>query len=367
MTEFLRFIVLGGALACPFIPLYFYFTGNWYAFFHPYSLGAVFGLFSYVYFLNTLIIAGRIKFFDRLFGHDRVMVFHSYLAMTAMFSALVHLLLKQFYFQTEAISVLPGIWGLLIFFTVAAITMLFMSGPGQNLRFFSALRSFAADRLKIDYNHFKLFHNLVSAAAVLIALHALAASSTREKNSRTLILGIWAIAALSIYLYHKLFKPAFLLKKLVIQSVTMLTDDLLQIRFEKSRDRLIDRSGQFGFFRILSPVCGREEHPFTVASSPDEPVSLLIKKNGDYTGKLHGLQPGTEVLFDGPYGRFFAEKKSGCCLGIAGGAGISPFISFFSERKNTGFPHPFIFIWCVKRQEDLFCLDFLGELKIKTE
>lgn len=89
------------------------------------------------------------------------------------------------------------------------------------------------------------------------------------------------------------------------------------------------RAGQFVFVRIGSGPLS-EPHPFTVASTPDDPrLRLVVKDLGDWSGDLCGLtQVGDRVLVEGPYGRLkLFPREPATTVWVAGGVGITPFLS----------------------------------------
>ena len=104
--------------------------------------------------------------------------------------------------------------------------------------------------------------------------------------------------------------------------------------------------GQFGFITPMSSHVPREEHPFTIASSPTQPKALefIVRTTGDWTAQLKNLQPKESVLIDGPFGLFSHLQVTGQqeIIMIAGGIGITPMLSMLrymadvhDERKIT--------------------------------
>ena len=70
-------------------------------------------------------------------------------------------------------------------------------------------------------------------------------------------------------------------------------------------------------------------HPFSIASSPTEDNLVFgIRVMGKFTQTLCKLPLGTEINVLGPFGKFvFDEAKYGDAVFIAGGVGVTPFIS----------------------------------------
>jgi predicted ferric reductase len=97
------------------------------------------------------------------------------------------------------------------------------------------------------------------------------------------------------------------------------------------------RDGQFAFVTFDS----REgHHPFTLSSSwkDDATLSFHIKQLGDYTRTLnHTLHVGDAVTVEGPYGKFDFTSHSGPQIWIAGGIGITPFLSRLEALAHN--PH----------------------------
>lgn len=73
-----------------------------------------------------------------------------------------------------------------------------------------------------------------------------------------------------------------------------------------------------------------EKHTFSIASSPlkKDSLRLGIRLMGKFTTGLAELKVGHEIYVSGPFGRFvFDEGKHSEAVFIAGGVGITPFVS----------------------------------------
>lgn len=81
------------------------------------------------------------------------------------------------------------------------------------------------------------------------------------------------------------------------------------------------------------------DHPFSIASAPTntKEIQFGIKIFGNFTQNLSALEPGSPVTVNGPFGTFvFNEHKHQNLVLIAGGIGITPFISavrYATDRK----------------------------------
>jgi len=87
--------------------------------------------------------------------------------------------------------------------------------------------------------------------------------------------------------------------------------------------------GQFAML-FLEGKDGWHRHPFTITSSPqDKVLRFAIKALGDETSQLgEVVQPGMPAVIGGPFGRFSHDKGTSRQLWIAGGIGVTPFLSW---------------------------------------
>src|SRR5205823_216212 len=59
-------------------------------------------------------------------------------------------------------------------------------------------------------------------------------------------------------------------------------------------------------------------------------LRFTVKGLADYTSRLHeAVQPGMPAVVGGPHGRFDHAKGTGHQIWIAGGVGVTPFLSWF--------------------------------------
>jgi predicted ferric reductase len=130
--------------------------------------------------------------------------------------------------------------------------------------------------------------------------------------------------------------------------------------------------GQFGFIRIHSKSLSNEEHPFTIASSPLEKdfISFTIRESGDWTCKTGFLEPGDKVLVSGPFGLFspYAYGKDEITVFIAGGVGITPFLSYLrTVVRRSRIRSRIILVWSNRTKEDAPCSEEIDRLESELE
>ena len=353
-----RWMWVAFAVLSPALPLHAYLAGSWGYVFHIYSLAMVFGVVAYVYFADALVLAARIPYFDHLYGHDRVMVFHGNLAGAGLICALVHAGLKVAYYGVQGTQVAFGIAATALFVLVALFTLLFMVGsPLQRLPAFARLRRVGVRRPGLDYTRLKTFHNLTGVATILAMIHVLMALPTAETNLRLAIMAGWGGMGILAWIYHKAVRVLLRFRRAyAVTRVESVGDGITHLKAKprdgQSRTRFLP--GQFGYFRILSPACGTEEHPFTLASPPGErQLSLVAKALGDYSAALARVEPGARLLFDGPYGRFTPELNAAPYLFVAGGIGITPFLSIVGDWAHREITRPVSLVWSVRYRREL--------------
>lgn len=124
------------------------------------------------------------------------------------------------------------------------------------------------------------------------------------------------------------------------------------------------RAGQYVSISILREDGWSEPHPFTISCAPEDKIlRLTIKKSGRFTSSIPGLTPGTPVKCAGPFGVFCRDiDKRGEILMIAGGVGITPFLSVLRHFRNIRARNRVRLFWTNKTREDAFAADELREM-----
>ncbi|MBU0721898.1 dihydroorotate dehydrogenase electron transfer subunit [Patescibacteria group bacterium] len=86
--------------------------------------------------------------------------------------------------------------------------------------------------------------------------------------------------------------------------------------------------GQF----LMIWIPGVDEKPFSIAGSDREGVMITVRRRGNFSRRLSGLDVGASVGVRGPYGKAFKLAEN-CCL-VAGGVGfacLAPIADLFSH------------------------------------
>ncbi len=351
------------ALLMPMPAVLLFFHGNWYSFFHSYSLAMFCGILSYGYFCVTLTLAGRLRWCDRLYGHDRVLVFHGGLACIALLLALLHWIFKRLYFPETNLQVALGISGLFLFGLVILMTVVFMiKTPLNRFCLTAGILNKTVQRFPIDYTVLKLLHNLSTVALLVILIHVFLALPVQESLVRTLLMGTTGGIALLVFIYHKCIRPAVCyIRAWRVCTVRRLSPTITEIEMAPcGNSRVSHKAGQFCYFRFLSSACGKAEHSFTISSAPGSINRFItVKDLGNYSAKLAHLEIGTKALIDGPYGLFTPRPSSIPLLFLAGGIGITPFLSILRDYQKNHPGRKIQLIWSVHKPEELIASEEL--------
>ena len=112
-------------------------------------------------------------------------------------------------------------------------------------------------------------------------------------------------------------------------------------------------AGQFLFVRFKGDKVLDEAHPFTISSAPHEgELRVTIKAVGDFTRHLFAnLKPGMDAVVEGAYGLFNYKTGGDKQVWVAGGIGITPFLSFLRDLK-TELAHDVHFYYTVRHPEE---------------
>lgn len=134
----------------------------------------------------------------------------------------------------------------------------------------------------------------------------------------------------AFYLYRELLSRFVVaLHDYQVSAVSQLDPGLVELTL-KPVGRPVDFvPGQFAMV-FLEAKDGWHRHPFTIASAPDEGVlRFTVKALGDYTAKIGEIiLPGMPAVIGGPHGRFTHAKGTDRQVWIAGGVGVTPFLSW---------------------------------------
>ncbi len=126
----------------------------------------------------------------------------------------------------------------------------------------------------------------------------------------------------------------------------------------------LHKPGQFASIRVLRDDGWSEPHPFTISCAAGTGrFQFTIKRAGKFTNDIPLLQPGTPVQCSLPLGAFCKDivAKENIVM-IAGGVGITPFLSVLRTFREQGARNRITLLWANKTLDDAFDRDELAEL-----
>lgn len=327
--------------------------------------GRLTGIAGLTCLLLSAALIVRVPGFDRLFGGlTKLWMIHHRLGAAALLLLLAHPLLLAFAaadvsVTAAAATLLPpagdwaawlGWWALLAMMAFLAPTFAFFGEP--------------------DYQRWKWLHRLSGLAVVLAIVHTLALTrSLPETWSRVVWLGLALLAVFAV-LYRFVFSRHIGRLRYSVSAVAHPANNVVELTLEPDARPLVYRPGQFVYLtpRDKSLAAGHaEEHPYTLSSAPGEPaLRVAIKDLGDASRALQHVAAGTRVQIEGPYGDFFPDRV-GKELWIAGGIGITPFLSRARHIAATGACTDVQLIYCVQDEPRALFLEELQQLADSIE
>lgn len=129
------------------------------------------------------------------------------------------------------------------------------------------------------------------------------------------------------------------------------------------------RAGQAMDITLLDPPETDSEgniRTFSIASPPFEDRLMVATRMRDTAFKrvLKSMPLGTAVKIDGPSGSLTLHKNpSKPAVFLAGGIGITPFLSIVRQAAKDKLPHQLYLFYSNRRPEDAPFLDMLRELQ----
>ncbi|MDD5303498.1 MAG: ferric reductase-like transmembrane domain-containing protein [Elusimicrobia bacterium] len=323
------------------------------------GLGRAAGILGLSFFLLAAIISVRLPGVDAHFGGlTRLWNIHHALGAASFLLLMGHPLLLAFAAAgaspRAAAAVLfpgPGEWSVWAGWAALAVMTAFLA---PTFSFFGAP----------DYQRWKSLHALSGAALVLGVAHALPLGrSLPGRWGAAIWAGGGALALLS-FAYRMAIARFVGRKSYRVCRVDAIGRGVVELSLKPDGELLAYRPGQFVYLTPLDDGLARgrgEEHPYTVSSSPREPVlRIAIKDLGDATHALQTAAVGSRALVEGPYGGIFPPgEKEARELWIAGGIGLTPFLGRV-RGLSADRPADIHLIYCV---QDETRAHFLQELE----
>ncbi len=326
-----------------------------------FELGKSFALVAYAILAMQFVVSARLKWVEEPFGLDMVFRFHKVMAIFAALLLVSHpVLLALGGPGMRLLTSLDAPWYILLA-KVALLILVLM-----------ALVAMFRAAIGLDFEKWRIGHN--AAAAVILVLGSLhawfAARDVRLPPMQIAWIAILAVAAVA-YGHHRFWAPVKARREAYeVADVSPETHNVwtLTLKPPESKQPPEYQPGQFQFLTLYrSPDLPVEEHPFTVSSGPAETRSLTftIKQSGDFTATIGRTKPGDKAALRGPYGRFsyMLQADADELVFIAGGIGITPFMSMLRHMRSTGADKRVLLIYGNRTEQDIAFRDELAAME----
>lgn len=214
----------------------------------------------------------------------------------------------------------------------------------------------------IKYENWKIIHRFMIVPFIIGVYHAYFTSSIHLLQMDLISLWMGFIVLLGSFsgIYIILIYPWKSFKyKGKIKEVTRLNDHVINIQIELNKKYQYE-SGQFAFLRIHDKAIEDEIHPFSISGGDGYMIEFTIKTLGDYTTSLFNhLQPSMKVQLSSPYGELTFNQGRKKQLWVAGGVGITPFLSHIRNQQTLS--NDITLIYNVREEKDALYLDYFKE------
>lgn len=319
--------------------------------------GMLAGMIGIMIVFFQFVISARIKWIDRLYGYNNVIDFHRRMGVVAFGFILLHLSL---------VTLAEQKWDMLLYIDIPWYINL------GKITFLILLTQVATSifRKKTDlsYERWKTIHDWFAVSIlILMFVHSFFAGGDLEMLPLQVIWFVLPPVGLALFLWQRFFLFKFA-REYTITEVIEEADNVHTIHFTPvDGQKPIDhKPGQFHFIKFTDCAQLRnEEHPFTISSSPSQKSHLAstIKASGDFTNHIHLLQKGDKTRIVGPYGKLsFVEKShTGPIIFIAGGIGVTPFMSMIQYMVELNHQREVILLYFNRTEADIAFRNKLNE------
>ena len=321
------------------------------------SIGQLCGLMGATLFSCNFILSARIGWIEEILsGLPKVYNLHHLFGGLAFILLLVHPVFL-------GLQYLP--------YSVSAAASFFLPNPADIPKLLGVLALgtlttllFITFFVRIAYHNWKATHQWLGLALVLASFHVYLMPG--HLDSAPLLRGYMVtlmVAGIVAFGYRVVF-GRWLVKRhpYTVDTVKVHGTQATEVRLLPLTKSTTYLAGQFFFLRVHTERgITREAHPFSFTSNPAQPaVSFAAKIAGDYTSTLPQLKKGMRVDIEGPYGRFLLANGGSRQVWIAGGIGITPFMSRARELAKDYAGRIHLYYVVKNRDQALFAEELLA-------
>lgn len=318
------------------------------------SLSQMLSLVGTVLLSITFILSSRLPFVEKVFGPlDKSYKLHHLLGGISFVLLLHHPLLLALRFLPSTPTYIFLGNNLIYNSGIIALYLLIL------LLIFTFL-------INLPYQLWLFTHQFMGLSLLFATLHVYFVDSdvSRYWPLRLWML-FWLGAAVISFIIKKFFYRYFVPHyDYQIESISP-SGEFVDIYLKPTSVSIKFTPGQFAFFTFHSSDIKTESHPFSFASCPsDKLLRICVKNLGDFTSNLKNLKINDIVTIQGPFGQFgqsFYQNQN--IVAIAGGVGVTPFISLFKSTPENNLTN-FHFFYSAKNESLALDNQFFFQLKL---
>jgi predicted ferric reductase len=319
--------------------------------------GEVIGSNNIILMACSLFLSTRPKWAEKYFGGlDKMYMTHRRTGTAAFLLIFVHVL---------TVPITTTGWRLGNYLAVIAFTgiiSIVLITLAPRIPFLSRLTSG-------DYDDWKKLKRWIGIFFILAFIHALTIGNPLHALIAITWVQIFFVIGTVSYLYTEIFGGIF--KKFLpyqVEAVKHPNNSSTEVTLRARKGPIQKhRAGQFLFVRFPGEKDLNESHPFTISSAPAEEVlRLTIKASGNFTRELFArLKDGADAIIEGAYGMFNYKTGGPKQIWIAGGIGLTPFLSFIRDMDGH-LQHKVDLYYTVRHPEEAIFVDELETAAAKN-
>ena len=325
------------------------------------ELSVALGFVGLIQLAVQFVLIARFRRLTAPYGIDVILQYHRRIALVAVAVILLHpvLVVVDTPARLELLNPVGGNWASR-FGLLAVLALLGIAAT-------SLLRA----RLRLSYERWRLSHLVLGVTAIVCAqVHvSLAGLYTNTPWKQAL----WIVSAalmVGLVLWLRVLRPAWQRGYTWrVAAVRPERGDSHTLVLEPvGHAGLRFQPGQFAWIKLAGSPFTLEEHPFSFASSAEQPHRLEfgIKALGDFSGRVGAIAVGTAAFVDGPHGAFSIDRyQAPGYVFVAGGVGITPMMSCLRTMADRGDPRPALLLYADKTWEGVAYRDELEALRAR--
>ncbi len=122
-------------------------------------------------------------------------------------------------------------------------------------------------------------------------------------------------------------------------------------------------AGQYAMIITENKKNGKIARAFSLTNAPGKKyIEITMKIEGEMTGLMDREKIGDKLKIRGPLGSFTLDSSNDDIVFIAGGVGITPFISMMRHLKQTKSRRHITFLYSAKTPEDFVYFEELKKM-----